>query len=941
MNASRRLLALACALALAPAFVWSRAARAGGPIALPASGRPAVWPNGGRNIVYRTDLGGLGTMTNAEAVALTEAALIEWEAVPTSTVSFVDGGPLPEDVDVTNFAPYLFGPVDAGHPVIYDEDGAILGLLFGDEEFPFYSESFTTITLDQATGEIVDGTIVLNGSQFWIDPAYPETAAYGRAVAVQEIGHFVGLDHSEVNGDLWGSSGGLFPLDTFPPPDSLDGLIETMFPIVTPGWGQETPAAADRAALSTLYPEPDFLATTGTITGRVLHINSRTPLNGVNVIARNLADPYGDAISAVSGALAGPDPDDPLAGVYSLNGLTPGAQYAVYVSRINFYSPFSTTAREWLPGPEEFYNGAAESSDPAVDDPGEYAPVTARAGDPVTGADVIFNRLLPGPIPFATRSPELLIPFEVELGGRSYDTVFVNMEEGTLTFDGPELFWVQFGDRVRRHLTGPPRIAGLMGSWLASGSDGAYSFEQTADTFTVRWNGVRARLPDSIGDPSTFSITLHAKNSNRGNLATLTYGGVDMPRSLVGYSCGESLTSRFEVESDLGALANRTISDLRRAAIFEEFSDDFDLAHRSVTFELPAVFADRLEPNDSAATARRVQLPFDTAAEYTDLGPEDTDCYRFRARAGELLLAETVLGAPAGLFEFQSVERDTQIELFGPDGSLLASNDDVAGLTRCSRLMLEIPADGEYTVAVTTGPLANDAGAGVGRYVLTLDTYRGTPLPLDGDDLSVEVPLGFAFPFQGQTWQSVWVSTNGCLTFGAPEVVQTRSDLQLEGFLSGPPRIAPFFTDLDPSGIPINGVDGPKGLILAEQGEDSLKIHWLSVPILADYTTNTFSVTLTAEGDVTAEYGAAYGMDLFGNGTVVGVTAGDGAADPGPTDLSRAAGLPAGGTAYERYVWRFLAGPDPSFVDSRNPSFDLAFRGLRFSAAAAASRSSP
>ena len=111
-----------------------------------------------------------------------------------------------------------------------------------------------------------------------------------------------------------------------------------MYPFLFINGGQATPHADDIAIFSSLYPEPTFAATTGTITGSILGPNGTTPLTGVNVIARNILNPYDDAVSAISSDFTDNfAPGSPFVGVYTLRGLTPGASYAVYVDQINTF----------------------------------------------------------------------------------------------------------------------------------------------------------------------------------------------------------------------------------------------------------------------------------------------------------------------------------------------------------------------------------------------------------------------------------------------------------------------------------------------------------------------------------------------------------------------------------------------------------------------------
>ena len=79
----------------------------------------------------------------------------------------------------------------------------------------------------------------------------------------------------------------------------------------------------------------------------------------------------------------------------------------------------------------------------------------------------------------------------------------------------------------------------------------------------------------------------------------------------------------------------------------------------------------------------------------------------------------------------------------------------------------------------------------------TVSTVDATPLSGLGDDDSRSIPLPFPFPFYGVSYSAVFVNSDGNLTF--TEGDHASSDRSVARFDAGPPRIAPLFSDLDPS----------------------------------------------------------------------------------------------------------------------------------------------
>jgi len=118
-------------------------------------------------------------------------------------------------------------------------------------------------------------------------------------------------------------------------------------------------------------------------------------------------------------------------------------------------------------------------------------------------------------------------------------------------------------------------------------------------------------------------------------------------------------------------------------------------------------------------------------------------------------------------------------------------------------------------------------------------------LPL-GDDDTAEVVFtgGFSFPFFGTRHDSVFVNSNGNLTFGRGDVVSIPEET---GFLGGPPRIAPLWADLTPN---------LGGSVLTAETAGSFTVTFNQVPLFGEILGNTFTVTLFDDGSFEFDYAA-------------------------------------------------------------------------------------
>jgi len=120
-----------------------------------------------------------------------------------------------------------------------------------------------------------------------------------KTMILHELGHFLGMDHSQVNPKsyLECSNDGVCSI-------ALEDDLPTMFPLIVQGAAMQSLHRDDVAYFNRLYGNPQLDSCS--VSGKVLAEDGQTELRGVEVVARNTDGRFAetDAIAFISGAEA-------------------------------------------------------------------------------------------------------------------------------------------------------------------------------------------------------------------------------------------------------------------------------------------------------------------------------------------------------------------------------------------------------------------------------------------------------------------------------------------------------------------------------------------------------------------------------------------------------------------------------------------------------------
>ena len=177
---------------------------------------------------------------------------------------------------------------------------------------------------------------------------------------------------------------------------------------------------------------------------------------------------------------------------------------------------------------------------------------------------------------------------------------------------------------------------------------------------------------------------------------------------------------------------------------------------------------------------------------------------------------------------------------------------------------------GSYTLSKIDGNFRSAIG---GRVTLT-------------DDDSAAVAIPFGFPFYGTSQSAAFINSDGNITFGEED--KSSTERNVARMLTGPPRVSPFFADLDPS--------AGTGKIFVNAASDQYTVTWCNVRAFDSTRSTTVQATLLPDGSVEMKFGDAINIA----DSIIGISPGH-TGDVALVDMSSGSGSGSGAIA-ERFA---------------------------------------
>jgi subtilisin family serine protease len=195
----------------------------------------------------------------------------------------------------------------------------------------------------------------------------------------------------------------------------------------------------------------------------------------------------------------------------------------------------------------------------------------------------------------------------------------------------------------------------------------------------------------------------------------------------------------------------------------------------------------------------------------------------------------------------------------------------VAPSNRCQERKMTAVALGPNAIANFQIKVRRDAFGMTCREEETTQYYLTDSIGLQGDDENVQVQLPFAFPFYGNDYQFVNISTNGFIAVNGAS--SEHNNVAIPSPTNPNRSIYPFWDDL------VADSDSKIGTrsILSGTMIVAYAIEWKNLPFRqAPYARVTFEMVLYPSGDIVVKYRSGDGTLARGGGATIGTENDDG-----------------------------------------------------------------